>query len=677
MDTDIPPLGVRWMRCSALHRFDGTMTAHFTPKPRSETPKNPQPQAAPELVPGDGVVHAPLLRRLTAGPGARLSPRDVHALQPLIGNRAVVQLLARGGGPVQASRGAVVPDAGGNKRPGAPSRGEAMPKDVQDQMESVFDADFSAVRVHEGPQPAAVEAIAFTEGTDIHIAPGLYQPHCTKGLELLGHELAHVVQQSQGRVRATMQAKGVGINDDRSLEQEADECGVRAARGEHVAAWLGPMGAAAPVAQRKVIQRAAVKTDWGTFKDEHYTTIFRGDKAIGVDMHLSFEPNDRVDAKKIGLVQSVRSMDEGEPEVADPEGIAKVVPRGPAAGYETDRRYGHNNPVFGADFLGKNATLADTPLSDAPEDADPAVHGEEANASYVLGYRYENARGKIRVRNAELHDAPKIPQHGQDAGQEFETAALALDGQQKGSYYGSVAWGWRTDKDGTFSKIDLSLISEGIPSAKFIEPAGRWNEFEVKEKVDLVDTVEELEQKGGKGGKKKTVTKKFYVLKTTEPMTVWNTHENPYRFTLAAGNEIRCPTRVAQDGGRTMTIFLGQEIHLRDGSDFWMCKLPADKLRDNEVTEDCTIEMDVGDDMESLTVKKGSTVERRRAPAEDGTVMVCLKEAKVSTASNVLRQAEAMKLEIRGGRMVPLPIPTAESEPAEPHENESEQAEQK
>jgi hypothetical protein len=105
----------------------------------------------------------------------------------------------------------------------------AMPAAVQAKMESAFGVDFSAVRIHPGSQAAAIGALAFTRGTDIHFAPGQYRPHEGRGQEILGHELAHVVQQSQGRVHATTQAMGLAINDDPALEREADEKGRRAA----------------------------------------------------------------------------------------------------------------------------------------------------------------------------------------------------------------------------------------------------------------------------------------------------------------------------------------------------------------------------------------------------------------------------------------------------------------
>jgi hypothetical protein len=44
----------------------------------------------------------------------------------------------------------------------------------------------------------------------------------------LPHEAWHVAQQKQGRVQPTTQAKGVNINDNTSLEREADSMGKEA-----------------------------------------------------------------------------------------------------------------------------------------------------------------------------------------------------------------------------------------------------------------------------------------------------------------------------------------------------------------------------------------------------------------------------------------------------------------
>ena len=95
-------------------------------------------------------------------------------------------------------------------------------------MEAALGADFSAVRVHVGPQADRIGAVAFTLGTDIYFAPGRFQPNTPQGQQLLGHELAHVVQQRQGRMRAPA-GGGIAVVQDRTLEWEADRLGQRAA----------------------------------------------------------------------------------------------------------------------------------------------------------------------------------------------------------------------------------------------------------------------------------------------------------------------------------------------------------------------------------------------------------------------------------------------------------------
>jgi hypothetical protein len=191
----------------------------------------------------------------------------VEALQEPVGP---VQAKASGGAPAPAPAPAPSPEAtevqlksmeiwlkafaGGTPEEGAGSAeslaptgaGSPMPAPVQAKMEQAFGTDLSAVRVHEGPQAEAMGAAAYTQGTNIHFAPGQYNPDSQSGQELLGHELTHVVQQSQGRVAGGAQGKGgVTINSDAGLEQEADEHGAKAARGERVGGGGGAGGAAA------------------------------------------------------------------------------------------------------------------------------------------------------------------------------------------------------------------------------------------------------------------------------------------------------------------------------------------------------------------------------------------------------------------------------------------------
>ena len=93
-------------------------------------------------------------------------------------------------------------------------------------METVLQADFSHVRVHPSSAKAPeVGALAYTQGSDIHFAPGQFSPQSSSGKSLLGHELTHVVQQQEGRVTPTTEVGGMPVNDDPSLEQEADRMG--------------------------------------------------------------------------------------------------------------------------------------------------------------------------------------------------------------------------------------------------------------------------------------------------------------------------------------------------------------------------------------------------------------------------------------------------------------------
>jgi Domain of unknown function (DUF4157) len=106
--------------------------------------------------------------------------------------------------------------------------GLPLPRDVRSKMETAFSADFSDVRVHIGHEASSLGAIAYTWGTNIHFAPGQYNPHTIQGQKLLGHELWHVLQQKAGRVRNPF-GGGVAVVQDHALEAEADRMGIKAA----------------------------------------------------------------------------------------------------------------------------------------------------------------------------------------------------------------------------------------------------------------------------------------------------------------------------------------------------------------------------------------------------------------------------------------------------------------
>lgn len=74
--------------------------------------------------------------------------------------------------------------------------GQPLPQGLRMRFESLFGTDLSQVRVHSGPHAQEMGALAFAQGNDVHFAPGQYQPNTAEGQALLGHEIAHVVQQS-------------------------------------------------------------------------------------------------------------------------------------------------------------------------------------------------------------------------------------------------------------------------------------------------------------------------------------------------------------------------------------------------------------------------------------------------------------------------------------------------
>lgn len=149
-----------------------------------------------------------------------------------------LQMKAAPGAPAQRSA-----------EPGVRASDTGLPDGLKTGIESLSGLSMDHVRVHyNSSQPAQLNALAYAQGSDIHLGPGQEQH--------LPHEAWHVVQQAQGRVRPTMQMReGVPVNDDAGLEREADVMGERALQRR-------PDGQAAPVAtsgrSSAVIQALAI-----------------------------------------------------------------------------------------------------------------------------------------------------------------------------------------------------------------------------------------------------------------------------------------------------------------------------------------------------------------------------------------------------------------------------------
>lgn len=116
---------------------------------------------------------------------------------------------------------------------GAKQLGQSLPKRIRLEMEWAFGVDFSAIRVHIGRQASALGARAFNHGSDLYFAPESFNPYSRSGRELIAHELAHVVQQTTGRL-ARHSADSVCLLRDVVLEAEADDMGERAVLGQRL-----------------------------------------------------------------------------------------------------------------------------------------------------------------------------------------------------------------------------------------------------------------------------------------------------------------------------------------------------------------------------------------------------------------------------------------------------------
>lgn len=133
--------------------------------------------------------------------------------------------------------------------------GQPLPPDVQARMEHAFGDghDFSGVHVHTAPQADVLNrrlrARAFTAGQDIFFREGEFAPETGSGQKLLAHELAHVVQQSQGvvdNIASSGDRVVVGAPDD-AFEQAADHVAEAVTSGS----TLAP-SQASPSVQRQV-----------------------------------------------------------------------------------------------------------------------------------------------------------------------------------------------------------------------------------------------------------------------------------------------------------------------------------------------------------------------------------------------------------------------------------------
>jgi hypothetical protein len=165
---------------------------------------------------GDRIEHEDtndvMYRAAAAGRTDVLGPAGILGLQRAVGNAGVTGLVTDDRSPVHD-----VVNSGG---------GSGLAPDVRTDMEARFGQDFGDVRVHtDGAAHASAKAVnaqAYTVGSNIVFQRDTYDPASPAGRHMLAHELTHVVQQRSGPVDGTDAGGGVKVSDpsDR-FEREA------------------------------------------------------------------------------------------------------------------------------------------------------------------------------------------------------------------------------------------------------------------------------------------------------------------------------------------------------------------------------------------------------------------------------------------------------------------------
>ncbi|MCH2044850.1 MAG: DUF4157 domain-containing protein [Saprospiraceae bacterium] len=323
-----------------------------------------------------------------------------------------------------------------------------LPDDLKANMELDSGLDLSEVRVHyNSALPATMNAHAITKGMNIHIASGAEK--------YLPEEAAHLLQQLKGQVKPdvslTNGTDDVSMNVDDSLETDAVQKGKELDKTPTPKTELTDLKKP-KVPKDEVVQRATKSSHYGDFiiDDAEYDFNDENNRLI---FELEFKPNDDVDATKVGLSQIVKNEKNGNVKALEPNQQQKMTDDG----YRIDRLADAPNPIYGTFDL--EAGGDETEMGDY-EESDTGQYAEKKDGEWN--------------KTAYLEDAPTIS-GGNNSSKEFETSAIALEGNDKGEYYGSVQWGWKKDGSGVLTKIDFDLVSEGVPSKNFLEAAEKWN----------------------------------------------------------------------------------------------------------------------------------------------------------------------------------------------------------
>jgi Domain of unknown function (DUF4157) len=176
------------------------------------------------------------------------SPAAPASEQPsAIGNQAMLRMSQANRHPAAIGSATARAEAPPVVQQALHSPGQPLEATTSRRFARHFGRGFGAVRVHTDTiaveSARAMDAQAYTVGSEIVFAAGQYQPDTAAGQRLLAHELAHVAQQAGSRSAGRL---AIGASGD-PHERAADAAAAALARGEPAPA----MGRAEPAVQRQ------------------------------------------------------------------------------------------------------------------------------------------------------------------------------------------------------------------------------------------------------------------------------------------------------------------------------------------------------------------------------------------------------------------------------------------
>jgi hypothetical protein len=211
-----------------------------------------------------------------------------------------------------------------------------IPSGLLQVLERLFACDLSDVRIVESDAPDRIGARAFACGSQIHVRRIADVVASPEGWWLLGHELAHVVQQRSGRVCAPSHPAEIVVLQDPALEREANRMGDAAVRALAYGEFDGPRSApgtgATRVASRPVIQCVMALDE---FQKSTATPGIRSlSKVSAIDKELKafLEANTRkpksytnLSAAAMKLYQAAKAFKSSNPDSARMPGIDTLI----------------------------------------------------------------------------------------------------------------------------------------------------------------------------------------------------------------------------------------------------------------------------------------------------------------------------------------------------------------